>query len=99
MNSKHPPKMDARSAWDAWSSGGSPAAEAEFLDRVESWTDGTAAQLSRGGASASGDRPTRAEIVDRLRYHLGVVAGGDHVPYVEALERARQAVILEMRPR
>lgn len=98
VSRKPPPKMDVRVAWDQWMANGSTQAAGDFLDRVESWTDGTAAQLSRGASARSGPRPTRTEIVERLRYHLGVVAQGDKVTYVEALEQARQHVINELRP-
>ncbi|MGH8999498.1 MAG: hypothetical protein ACRDY7_08915 [Acidimicrobiia bacterium] len=99
MKGKAPAKMDARAAWNAWTADGCPTAGAEFLQRVESWTDGTAAQLTRGAARNAGPRLTRDEIVDRLRYHLGVIAGGEPLKYVEALERARREVIEELRPR
>ena len=90
-------KMDVRTAWNAWTTSGSPEAAAEFLGRVEPWMEGTAAQLTRGGARR--DRPgmTREELADRLRHHLGVVAGGEPVTYVEALELARREVIAELR--
>jgi len=99
MNRKGAAKMDVRTAWNAWSAGDTPAAAAEFLERVESWTDGTAAQLTRGAARNPGPLLTRDEIVDRLRYHLGVLAEGEPVTYVEALEQARRQVIEELRPR
>ena len=97
MSRPGPVKMDVRGAWNTWSESGSPEAAAEFLDRVASWTDGTAAQLSRGGASRLVPRKTREELVERLRYHLGVVAAGDHVTHLEALEQARSRVIAELR--
>jgi hypothetical protein len=40
---------------------------------------------------------TREEVAERLRYHLGMVAGGEPVTYVEALGLARQNVIEELR--
>jgi hypothetical protein len=98
MNRKGAAKMDVRTAWNAWTAGDSPVAAAEFLERVESWTDGTAAQLTRGVGRNRQPLLTRDEIVDRLRYHLGVLAGGEPVTYVEALELARQQVIEELRP-
>ena len=99
MTRNVPAKMDARAAWTTWSASGSADAAAEFLERVGSWTDGTAAQLSRGASRDSRLRLTRDEVADRLRYHLGVIAGGDDVTFVEALELARRQVIEELRPR
>ncbi|MDQ1516270.1 MAG: hypothetical protein QOE80_2100 [Actinomycetota bacterium] len=99
MSRNGPAKMDVRTAWNTWTTSGSPEAAAEFLERVGAWTDGTAAQLTRGGR---GERPllTREEVVDRLKYHLGVLAaGGDPVTYAEALELARKEVIEELRRR
>ena len=98
MTSKPPLKMDASTAWKAWTSG-SPAAAAEFLDRVGSWTDGTAAQLTRGAAHHLRGHPTRDEIADRLRRELGLLAGGEPVPYREALDVARRNVIEGLRTR
>jgi hypothetical protein len=97
MSGKGPAKMDVSSAWKAWSTSGSPEAAAEFLVRVGPWTEGTAAQLTRGGARR--DRPslTIDEVADRLRHHLSLVAGGEPVTYVEALDRARQGVLAELR--
>jgi hypothetical protein len=89
--------MDARTAWQAWTMSDSPEAAAEFLGQVGPWTEGTAAQLTRGGARR--DRPwlTREKIAARLHHHLGVVARGEPVTYVEALDRARMEVIAELR--
>jgi len=92
-------KMDVRTAWNTWTTSGSPEAAADFLERVGSWTDGTAAQLTRGGMVNGRLSMTRDEVVDRLRYHLGVVAEGEPVTYAEALDRARREVIEELRPR
>ena len=92
-------KMDAPAAWNAWTTSGSPEAAAQFLDRVGSWTDGTAAQLTRGAAHRFRCRPTRDEIVDRLRHELGLLAGGDPVSYRVALDVARQNVIEDLRSR
>jgi len=90
-------KMDARAAWNTWTTSGSPEAAAEFLDRVASWTDGTAAQLSRGGAGRLVPWPTREELAERLRHHLALVATGDPVTYLTALDQARREVIAELR--
>jgi hypothetical protein len=96
MSPKAPAKMDVHSAWKAWMTSGSPEAAVEFLGRVGPWTEGTAAQLTRGGARR--DRPwlTREEVAQRLRHQLGVVAGGESVTYMEALDRARRKVIAEL---
>jgi hypothetical protein len=97
LNRKGSTNMDVRTAWQAWTTSDSPEAAAEFLGQIGPWTDGTAAQLTRGGAGR--DRPwlTREKIADRLRHHLGVVARGEPVTYVEALDRARLEVIAELR--
>jgi hypothetical protein len=90
-------KMDVRAAWNSWATSGSPEAATEFLDRVASWTDGTAAQLSRGGAGRVAPWPTREELAERLRHQLALVAAGGPVTYLEALEQARREVIAELR--
>lgn len=97
MSHKGPAKMDVHAAWKAWTTTGSAEAAAEFLGRVGSWTEGTAAQLTRGGAHR--DRPwlTREAVAQRLRHQLGVIAGGEPVTYMEALDRARREVIAELR--
>lgn len=94
-------KMDAPAAWKAWTTSGSPADAAQFLDRIGSWTDGTAAQLTRGAAGHFRCRPTRNEIAARLHHELGLLAGGEPVTYLVALEAARRNVIegLRSRPR
>jgi plasmid stabilization system protein ParE len=99
MSRNGPAKMDVRAAWNSWSGDSSPEAAAEFFERVGSWMEGTAAQLSRGGTPASRLKMTREQVADRLRYHLGLVAEGETVTYVEALELARQNVIAELRSR
>ena len=98
--SRNPPvKMDAPAAWKEWASSGSPDAAAQFFDRVGSWTEGTAAQLTRGAAHHLGCRPTRDEIAARLRHELGVLAGGEPVTYLVALDAARRNVIEGLRSR
>jgi len=99
MTHKSPMKMDARSAWNAWTTSGSPEAAAEFFDRVGSWTDGTAAQLTRGAAHHFQCRPTRDEVAARLHHELGVLAGGEPVTYLAALDVARRNVIDDLRSR
>jgi plasmid stabilization system protein ParE len=97
MSRNGPAKMDVRAAWNSWSAESSPEAAEEFLERVGSWMEGTAAQLSRGGTTQSRLKMTREEVAERLRYHLEMVAGGEPVTYVEALGLARQNVIEELR--
>ena len=63
------------------------------------WWGSIFRKLTRGAARNPGPLLTRDEIVDRLRYHLGVLAEGEPVTYVEALEQARRQVIEELRPR
>ena len=92
-------KMDAPAAWKEWAMSGSADAAAQFFDRVGSWTDGTAAQLTRGAARYFGCRLTRDEIAARLRHELGVLAGGEPVPYLVALDAARRHVIDDLRSR
>jgi len=92
-------KLDAPAAWKAWTTSGAPEAGAEFLDRVRSWTDGTAAQLSRGAAHHFRCRPTRDEIASRLRDELGNLAGGEPVAYLVALDAARRNVIKDLSSR
>lgn len=99
MSRNGPEKMDVRTAWNTWAASGSPNAGAEFLERVGAWTEGTAAQLSREARRFCPAPVSRDEVADRLRHHLGVVAGGDPVTYVEALQLARQEVIEELRAR
>lgn len=99
MGRKPQLKMDAPTAWKTWATSGSPEAAAQFLDSVGSWTDGTAAQLTRGAAHRSGRRPTRDEIAARLRHELGVLAGGEPVTYRLALDLARRNVIEDLRSR
>jgi hypothetical protein len=92
-------KMDASAAWNAWTTSGSPDAAAQFLNCVGSWTDGTAAQLTRGAAHHFGCRSTRDEIAARLRHELGVLADGEPIGYRVALDAARRNVIEELRSR
>jgi hypothetical protein len=93
-------KPDAPAAWGAWMASGSPEAAAQFFERVGSWMDGTAAQLTRGAPHGLRCRPTRAEVADRLRDELGVLAAaGEPVTYRLALDLARQNVIEDLRSR
>ena len=97
MTSASPPKMSVGSAWTAWEQAeGSPASGAEFLGRVASWMEGTAAQLLRARWQEGVKRPTAAEVQERLRHHLGMVAQDGNVTYLEALELARSNVIDEL---
>ena len=90
-------KLDAPAAWKAWTTDHSPEAGAQFLDRIRSWTEGTAAQLSRGAAHGFRNSPTREEIAARLCHELGQVAGGEPVTYLVALDVARRNVIADLR--
>ncbi len=99
MSRNASPKLDAPAAWNAWTTSGSPEAAAQFLDRVRPWTEGTAAQLSRGVALDSRCWPTREEIAARLCHELGVLAGGEPVTYLMALDAARRNVIEDFRSR
>jgi hypothetical protein len=92
-------KLDAPAAWKEWTVSGSAEAAAQFFDRVGSWTDGTAAQLTRGAARHFGCHPTREDVVARLRHELGLLAGGEPVTYLVALDVARRNVIEDLRSR
>jgi hypothetical protein len=93
-------KPDAPAAWGAWLASGSPEAAAQFFERVGSWMDGTAAQLTRGAPRLLRCHPTRAEVADRLRDQLGLLAAaGQPVTYRLALDLARQNVIDDLRSR
>jgi hypothetical protein len=91
--------MDASAAWNAWTTSGSPEAAAEFFDRVGPWTDGTAAQLTRGAPRHFRCRPTRDEVAARLRHELGLLAGGEPVTYLVALGVARRNVFAGLHSR
>ena len=71
MSRKPAVRLDASAAWNAWTTSGSPEAAAQFLDCIGSWTEGTAAQLTRGAAHHFGCHPTREDITARLRQELG----------------------------
>jgi hypothetical protein len=75
---------------------GSSSAGAEFLERVTSWIEGTAAQLLRARWRPGAERPTSAELEERLRHHLAVVAQAGDAAYPEALELARQGLVEEI---
>jgi hypothetical protein len=83
-------------AWTAWAADGSSSAGSEFLERVSSWIEGTAAQLLRARWRPGTQRPTAAELEGRLRHHLEVVAQTGLATYPEALELARQGLIDEI---
>jgi len=97
MTGKPAMKLDAAAAWGAWMASGTPEAAAQFFDRVGPWMDGTAAQLTREAPRRPGARLTRAELADRLRAALGVLATGEPMTYLVALSRARQNVIDDLR--
>ena len=83
-------------AWTAWAADGSSAAGKEFLERVSSWIEGTAAQLLRAKWRPGTQRPTSAELEGRLRHHLEVVTQAGLSTYPEVLEHARQGLIDEI---
>ena len=83
-------------AWTAWVADGSSSAGAEFLERVSSWIEGTSAQLLRAKWRPGTQRPTSAELEERLRHHLDVVAQAGLATYPDALEHARQGLIDEI---
>ncbi|MGI8662872.1 MAG: hypothetical protein ACR2LQ_06630 [Acidimicrobiales bacterium] len=91
------PKTKASAAWAAWQAQESPTSGTEFLDIVASWTDGTTAQLTRAAWPAGVERPTSAEVRERLCHHIGVAARGERSSYLDALEKARNDVIDELR--
>ena len=82
-------------AWTAWATDASSSAGSEFLQRVSAWIEGTSAQLLRAKWRADTERPTSAELEERLRHHLEVVAQAG-ATYPEALELARQGLIDEI---
>jgi hypothetical protein len=91
-----PPKQTSvGAAWTAWTADGSPSAGTEFLARISSWIEGTSAQLLRAKWNPGIQRPTSAELEERLRHHLEVVARTG-TTYPEALEHARQRLIDEI---
>jgi hypothetical protein len=83
-------------AWTAWAADGSPSAGSEFLARVASWIEGTSAQLLRAKWRPGTERPTSAELEERLRHHLEMVAQAGLATYPEALEHARHGLIEEI---
>ena len=91
-----PPKKSVESAWSTWQANAASSGS-EFLQRVSSWTEGTAAQLLRPLWPAGVKRPTSAEIEERLRHNLRLAARRTHSTYLEALEWARHSVIVELR--
>jgi len=93
--SAHKKSMEA--AWAAWQASGGASEGSEFLDSVSSWTQGTAAQLLRQPWAAGLKRPTSADVEERLRHNLGLAARGDQSTHLQALVRARDTVIDELR--
>jgi hypothetical protein len=89
------PLKSVGSAWTAWAEDGSSSAGSEFLERVSSWIQGTSAQLLRARWQPGIQRPTSAELEERLRHHLEVVAQTG-ATYPEALELARRGLIEEI---
>ena len=83
-------------AWAAWAADESSSAASEFLERISSWIEGTSAQLLRARWRPGAQRPTSAELEERLRHHLEVVAQAGLATYPEVLELARQGLIDEI---
>ena len=96
-SARNHPKLDARSAWSSWQAGDDDTADADFVDRVSAWLEGTAFQLLRQKWPAGTARPTALEVQERLRRALAVVATGPTVAHVDAMALARQAVLGQLR--
>ena len=96
MSHASPLYPSAGAAWTAWAADGSSTAGSEFLQRVSSWIEGTSAQLLRAKWRPDTERPTSAELEERLRHHLEVVAQAGLATYPEGLELARQGLIDEI---
>ena len=93
----HPaPLKSVGAAWTAWVADRSSSDGSEFLDRISSWIEGTAAQLLRARWRPGTQRPTSAELEGRLRHHLEMVAQTGLATYPEALELARRGLIEEI---
>ena len=95
MSRPTPHYTSVGAAWTAWAAEGSSSAGLEFLQRVASWIEGTSAQLLRAKWHAGIERPSAADLEERLRHHLEVVAQAG-ATYPEALELARQGLIDEI---
>ena len=96
MSPTSPPKQTSVSAaWAAWVADGSSSAGSHFLQRISSWIEGTSAQLLRARWPDT-ERPTSAELEERLRHHLEVMAHAGDATYPEVLELARQGLIDEI---
>jgi len=90
------PKKSVEVAWAAWQAAGTSSGS-EFLQSVSSWTEGTAAQLLRRRWTPGFKPPTSTEVQERLRHNLGLAARGHQSTHMEALARARDSVIEELR--
>jgi hypothetical protein len=90
------PKMTVGACWAVWEADGSASSGSEFLQRVASWIEGTAAQLLRDQWRTGTKRPSSTELKERLRHHLALVAHDGQVTYLQALELARHAVLVEI---
>ena len=91
-----PSKLTVGACWAAWEAGGSASSGSEFLRHVASWIEGTAAQLLRDHWRAGTPRPSSADLQERLRHHLALVAHDGQATYLQALDLARQAVLEEI---
>lgn len=96
MSRPTPHYTSVGAAWTAWAAEGSSSAGLEFLQRVASWIEGTSAQLLRAKWHPGIERPSAADLEERLRHHLEVVAQAGQATYPEALELARQGLIDEI---
>ena len=90
------PKKSVEFAWATWQAT-STSSGSEFLQSVSSWTEGTAAQLLRRRWTVGFKPPTSAQIQERLRHNLALAARGSPSTHMEALGRARDSVIEELR--
>ena len=90
------PKKSVEFAWATWQAT-STSSGSEFLQSVSSWTEGTAAQLLRRRWTVGFKPPTSPQIQERLRHNLALAARGIPSTHMEALGRARDGVIEELR--
>jgi hypothetical protein len=90
-------KPTAELAWAAWIAADLPASGAEFLLLLSAWMQGTAAQLLRGEGSPGSRTLRAADVEDRLRHHLTLLAHEHYPTYREALNEARLSVLHELR--
>ena len=85
-----PPKMTVGACWAAWEEGGSASSGSEFLQRVASWIEGTAAQLLRDHWRTGAKRPSSTELQERLRHHLALVLLASHLTTMKSFIPSRR---------